>query len=81
MASHVERPIIVSNLQSLVRSCADHQFPMSNPTPLCEVDPEDAMAWTEGRALVATGSPFSPVNLGNGKECKSSVRLGSAQAV
>lgn len=43
---------------------------MSNPTALCEVDPEDAMAWTDNRALVATGSPFSPVQLGNGKECE-----------
>lgn len=46
MHKHVKRPVI---------------FPLSNPTALSEAHPADLIKWTNGEAIIATGSPFQPV--------------------
>ncbi len=39
-------------------------LPLSNPTSRCEATPKDLIRWTEGQAIVGTGSPFGPVEFG-----------------
>ena len=50
MAKNTERPVI---------------FPLSNPTSRAEAVPEDIVKWTDGKALIATGSPFDPIQHGD----------------
>ncbi|MGB0716411.1 MAG: NAD-dependent malic enzyme [Phycisphaerae bacterium] len=49
MSKHCRRPMV---------------FALSNPNSKCECQPEDAIRWSDGQAIVATGSPYDPVEYG-----------------
>lgn len=61
MSRNTERPVIL---------------PMSNPTAISEAVPSQLLEWTDGKVLVATGSPFDPVDTPDGR-----VRIGQANNV
>ena len=61
MAASTEQPLIL---------------PMSNPTSICEAKPERVLRWTNGKALVASGSPFDDVETPTGPQ-----RIGQANNV
>jgi len=61
MAANTEQPVIL---------------PMSNPTAISEGDPRHILEWSNGNALVATGSPFDPVETSDGPR-----RIGQANNV
>jgi malic enzyme len=67
--------------EEVVRNAARHSdhpviLPLSNPTDISEATPADIMTWTDGAALVATGSPFAPVGIGGEQR-----RIGQANNV
>jgi malate dehydrogenase (oxaloacetate-decarboxylating) len=67
--------------EGVVRAMAENTdapviLPMSNPTSISEGVPEDIFRWTDNKALVATGSPFEPVQLEDGPR-----RIGQANNV
>ncbi|HEU0157633.1 MAG TPA: NAD-dependent malic enzyme, partial [Stellaceae bacterium] len=58
--------------EAVVRAMAQHHrrpviFPLSNPTARSEATPADLQAWTEGRAVIGTGSPFPPLDRNGSK--------------
>jgi malic enzyme len=77
MAGTFDRDVLGALIDGLDPGERPIVLPLSNPTSVVEATPADVLAWTEGRALVATGSPFGPVRLPDGQR----VEIGQANNV
>ena len=66
-------PVLTKDLVDIMLTVAENPiiFPLSNPTSKSEVSAADAYTWTNGKAIVATGSPYPSIEI-NGKVCKPS---------
>ncbi|GHC24532.1 NAD-dependent malic enzyme [Aidingimonas halophila] len=60
-----QRGLFTQDVIETMHTACQHPvvMPLSNPTSRVEATPDEILAWTEGQALVATGSPFKPVEL------------------
>jgi malic enzyme len=72
-AGTFDRPLIERLAEAVDRPIV---MPLSNPTQACEAQPADLLRWSAGRAIVATGSPFPPVIVG-----ERTVEIGQANNV
>jgi malate dehydrogenase (oxaloacetate-decarboxylating) len=77
VAGTFSQPILRAMVDALGPGETPVVLPLSNPTAAVEATPADVLAWTDGRALVATGSPFEPVTLPDGRR----VEVGQANNV
>ena len=77
MAGTFDRDVVGAVVESLGPGERPIVLPLSNPTSVVEATPADVLSWTDARALVATGSPFEPVDLPDGRR----VEVGQANNV
>ena len=77
VAGTFAEPVMRAMIAALAPDETPVVLPLSNPTSAVEATPADVLRWTDGRALVATGSPFGAVDLPGGRH----VEIGQANNV